>query len=77
MDREMIINLSKKIIRIVLVAKLAGVCVKVGKAVYDCIPKYDTIDGIDTDVLIEQNTTDVEKIDLTTPTDLPEIPELP
>lgn len=73
MDREMIIQLSKKIIRIVLVAKIAGVCVKVGKAVYDCIPKYDTIEDIDTDILIEENTTDISVIDLSTPTDLPEI----
>ncbi len=72
MDREMIINLSKKIIRIVIVAKLAGVCVKVGRAVYDCIPKYDTIEGIDTDLLIEENTTDIESIDLSVPSDLPE-----
>jgi len=72
MDREMIINLSKKIIRIVIVAKLAGVCVKVGKAVYDCIPKYDTIEGIDIDILIEKNTTDTDKIDLSVPSDLPE-----
>ena len=72
MDREMIINLSKKIIRIVIVAKLAGVCVKVGRAVYDCIPKYDTIEGIDTDLLIEENTTDIESIDLSIPSDLPE-----
>ena len=72
MDREMIINLSKKIIRIVIVAKLAGVCVKVGRAVYDCIPKYDTIEGIDTDLLIEENTTDIESIDLSVPKDLPE-----
>ena len=72
MDREMIINLSKKIIRIVLVAKIAGVCVKVGKAVYDCIPKYDTIEGIDTDLLIEENTTDIESIDLSVPENLPE-----
>ena len=72
MDREMIINLSKKIIRIVIVAKLAGVCVKVGKAVYDCIPKYDTIEGIDTDLLIEENTTDIESIDLSVPENLPE-----
>ena len=72
MDREMILNLSKKIIRIVIVAKLAGVCVKVGRAVYDCIPKYDTIEGIDTDLLIEENTTDIESIDLSVPSDLPE-----
>ena len=72
MDREMIINLSKKIIRIVIVAKLAGVCVKVGRAVYDCIPKYDTIEGIDTDLLIEENTTDIESIDLSVPENLPE-----
>ena len=72
MDREMIINLSKKIIRIVIVAKLAGVCEKVGRAVYDCIPKYDTIEDIDTDLLIEENTTDIESIDLSVPKDLPE-----
>ena len=72
MDREMIINLSKKIIRIVIFAKLAGVCVKVGRAVYDCIPKYDTIEGIDTDLLIEENTTDIESIDLSVPENLPE-----
>ena len=73
MDREMIIQLSKKIIRIVLVAKIAGVCVKVGKAVYDSIPKYDKIEGIDTDLLIEENTTDLSAIDLSTPENLPEI----
>lgn len=73
MDRNIVITLSKKIIRIVIVAKLAGVCVKVGKKVYDSIPKYDTIDGIDTDLLIDENTTDLSKIDLSTPKDLPEI----
>lgn len=73
MDRNMVIELSKKIIRIVIVAKLAGVCVKVGKAVYDSIPKYDKIENIDTDLLIEKNTTDVESIDLTVPEELPEI----
>lgn len=73
MDRDMIISLSKKIIRVVIVAKIAGVCVKIGKKVYDSIPKYDTIEGIDTDVLIEQNTTDTDKIDLSVPEDLPEL----
>ena len=73
MDREMIIQLSKKIIRIVLVAKIAGVCVKVGKAVYDSIPKYDKIEDIDTDLLIEENTTDLSAIDLSTPENSPEI----
>lgn len=72
MDRNMVIELSKKIIRIVIVAKLAGVCVKVGKAVYDSIPKYDKIENIDTDLLIEKNTTDVESIDLSVPKNLPE-----
>ena len=72
MDRDMIITLSKKIIRAVIVAKVAGVCVKIGRKVYECIPKYDTIEGIDTDLLIKENTTDLESIDLSVPKDLPE-----
>jgi len=34
MDRDMIITLSKKIIRAVIVAKVAGVCVKIGTLNY-------------------------------------------
>ena len=73
MDRNMVITLSKKIIRIIVAVKFAGKCVKIGKAVYDSVPKYDTIEGIDTDVLIEQNSTDLTEIDLSLPENLPEI----
>ena len=73
MDRNIIITLSKKIVRVVIAAKLAGLCLKVGKAVYDSVPKFDTIEGIDTDLLIKENTTDLSAIDLSTPDELPEI----
>mgnify|MGYP007037216942 CR=1 FL=1 len=73
MDRNIIITLSKKIVRVVIAAKLAGLCLKVGKAVYDSVPKFDTIEGIDTDLLIKENTTDLSAIDLNTPDELPEI----
>ncbi len=73
MDRNIIITLSKKIVRVVIAAKLAGLCLKVGKAVYDSVPKFDTIEGIDTDLLIKENTTDLSAIDLSTPENLPEI----
>ena len=73
MDRNIIITLSKKIVRVVIAAKLAGLCLKVGKAVYDSVPKFDTIEGIDTDLLIKENTTDLSAIDLSTPEELPEI----
>ena len=73
MDRNIIITLSKKIVRVVIAAKLAGLCLKVGKAVYDSVPKFDTIEGIDTDLLIKENTTDLSAIDLSIPDELPEI----
>ena len=72
MDRNMVFELSKKIIKIIVTVKFAGKCIKIGKAVYDSIPKYDTIENIDADILIEQNTTDLSEIDLSLPENLPE-----
>ena len=74
MDRNIVITLSKKIIRVVVAVKIAGKCVILGKKVYDCIPKYDTFKDIDIDALIQQNMVDLSAIDLATPKDLPEIP---
>ena len=72
MDRNMVFELSKKIIKIIVTVKFAGKCIKIGKAVYASIPKYDTIENIDADILIEQNTTDLSEIDLSVPENLPE-----
>ena len=73
MEHNLVINLYKKIIRVVVAVKIAGKCVRLGKAIYDCIPKYDTFDDIDIDALIQQNMVDLSAIDLSTPKDLPEI----
>ena len=73
MEHNMVINLSKKIIRVVVAVKIASKCVVLGKKVYDCIPRYDTFDDIDIDALIQQNMVDLSAMDLSTPKDLPEI----
>ena len=47
-----IAKLTKKILVAVKVVKIASLCVTVGATVHSLIPKYDQIEGIDTDKLI-------------------------
>ncbi|MBR2893151.1 MAG: hypothetical protein IKB94_04785 [Clostridia bacterium] len=47
-----IAKLTKKILVAVKVVKIASLCVTVGATVHSLIPKYDKIEGIDTDKLI-------------------------
>lgn len=53
MDRETVIRLPKKILKLVLVCKFGEKAYCTGRRIYNMIPKFDKITGIDTDVLIE------------------------
>ena len=53
MDRETIINLPKKILKFVVAYKVGKKAYRVGRRVYNMIPKFDKITGIDTDILID------------------------
>ena len=39
--------------------KIISTCVVIAAAVYAMVPKYDTIEGIDTDKLIENHRSDI------------------
>ncbi len=48
-----IAKLTKTVLVAVKVAKAAALCLTVGATVHSLIPKYDKIEGINTDRLIE------------------------
>ncbi len=50
-----IAKLTKKILVAVKAVKIASVCLTVGATVHSLIPKYDKIEGIDTDKLIREH----------------------
>ena len=39
--------------------KIVSTCVVIAAAVYAMVPKYDTIEGIDTDKLVENHRSDI------------------
>ena len=55
MDRETVINLPRKILKLVIAAKVIKRTMKTVKKIYSFIPKYDKITGIDTDRLVENH----------------------
>ncbi len=48
-----IAKLTKKVLVAVKVVKVASLCFTVGATVHSLIPKYDKIEGVNTDRLIE------------------------
>ncbi len=55
MDKETIFTTSKKIVRLVFAVKAISLTVKVALKVKECMPKYDKIEGIDTELLIKEH----------------------
>lgn len=50
-----IVKLTKKAVKAVAKTKVFFVCLNVGAKVHSLIPKYDKIEGIDTDKLIREH----------------------
>ena len=53
MDRETVVRLPKKLLKVVIACKYGGKLYRVGRRAYNMIPKFDKITGIDTDILID------------------------
>ncbi len=72
-ERELVFEISKKLIKYVILAKVATSCIKLVKSIKRMTPKFDKFEGIDPDVLIE-NLTKEEALDLSLPENLPTLP---
>lgn len=55
MDRETVINLPKKLLKLVIAAKLIKKAARIIRRIYLMIPKFDKITGIDTDKLVKNH----------------------
>lgn len=53
MNRETVINLPRKLLKFVIAWKLGSKIYRTGRRIYNMIPKFDKITGIDTDTLID------------------------
>ncbi len=53
MNRETIINLPKNLLKFVIAYKWGRKLYRFGRRIYNMIPKFEKITGIDTDILID------------------------
>ncbi len=53
MDRETVVRLPRKVLKFVIAYKYGSKLYRMGRRVYNMIPKFDKITGIDTDILID------------------------
>lgn len=74
MNREIVINITGKLIKYVIIAKLASSCIKLAKSIKRMTPKFETFPEVDADVLVEQLSKRYEDIDISQPENLPVLP---
>ncbi|MDD6012810.1 MAG: hypothetical protein PUC33_08210 [Oscillospiraceae bacterium] len=61
MKKKCAVQIAKKILKSVFSFKFITSCIFLGATVYSLIPRYDTIDGIDTDTLIQNCSPEVSE----------------
>lgn len=61
MKKKCAVQIAKKILKSVFSFKFITSCIFLGATVYSLIPRYDTIDGINTDTLIQNCSPEVSE----------------